>query len=319
MAESYKYIYGPVPSRRLGLSLGIDIIPFKICTLDCIYCQLGHTPDKTLERKEYVPVEPILTELKNKLDQGLKADFITLGGSGEPTLNTSFGRLIDAIKALTSIPVAVLTNGTLLTDKFIRGDCARADVVMPSLDAADEQTFQKINRPHQDLTIENIISGLVGFRKQYTGQIWLEVFLIETVNTAPEHIEKIKNAIERIRPDKVQLNTAVRPTAEPSLKCVSPQKLHDIADRLGPNCEVIVDFSKHKTAEDSTTDITSALDPHTMETLLSMLKRRPCSVNDISSAMDIPPNEALKYIAHLKHNNLIDFEHTPGKAFFRVK
>ncbi|MHC4423584.1 MAG: radical SAM protein, partial [Planctomycetota bacterium] len=191
MAEEKKYVFGPVPSRRLGRSLGVDIVPFKVCTLDCVYCQLGSTINKTIERKEYIPIEPVLAELKDRLDGGLQADFITVSGSGEPTLNSRLGELIDGIKKITDIPVAILTNGTLLYRGDVRADCAKADVVVPSLDAGDEETFRKINHPCSDISIEKLVSGLCAFRKEFAGQIWLEVFLAEDLNTNAEQITKL--------------------------------------------------------------------------------------------------------------------------------
>jgi wyosine [tRNA(Phe)-imidazoG37] synthetase (radical SAM superfamily) len=183
VTEEKKYLYGPVPSRRLGRSLGVDIVPFKVCPLDCIYCQLGRTVDKTVERKEYVSIEPVLAELKDRLAEDLQADFITISGSGEPTLNSGLGRLIEGIKKITDIPVAVLTNGALFTDKSVRADCLQADVVLPSLDAGDEVAFRKINRQHPDINIEKLITGLCEFRNEFSGRIWLEVFFVEGLNT----------------------------------------------------------------------------------------------------------------------------------------
>ncbi len=309
MAEEKKYLYGPVPSRRLGLSLGVDIMPFKVCTLDCIYCQLGKTSEKTIERKHYFDVEVVLAELREKLVEGLGADFITIGGSGEPTLNAGLGRLIEGIKKITNIPVAVLTNGTLLTDKTVRADCARADVVVPSLDAGDEQTFRKINRPHKDISIENLIAGLCAFRNEFTGQMWLEVFFIEGFNTDSEQIGKIRDAIELIRPDKVQLNTAVRPAAEPGVKRLAAEKLQAIAKELGEKCEVVADFSRER----YTGDI-----ERKAEDVLSMLKRRPCSLNDICSGLGIGRNEALKYVGHFQQQGLVHTEEKDGIIFFKA-
>jgi wyosine [tRNA(Phe)-imidazoG37] synthetase (radical SAM superfamily) len=309
VAEEKKYLYGPVPSRRLGRSLGIDIVPFKVCTLDCVYCQLGGTTEKTLRRSDYVPVEVVLTELREKLAEGLEADFISISGSGEPTLNSRLGELIDGIKKITSIPVAILTNGTLLYRQDVRADCTRADVVLPSLDAGDEQTFQRINRPYAGLSLEKLISGLCAFRKEFAGQIWLEVFFIEGFNTDTEQIAKIKDAINRIRPDKVQLNTAVRPTAEPGIKSLSAEKLQTIAEELGEKCEVIADFSvpqQGRHVEGKAEDV------------LSMLKRRPCSLKDICSAMGISRNEALKYIALLQQQGVLNSEKKDGVIFFRA-
>jgi wyosine [tRNA(Phe)-imidazoG37] synthetase (radical SAM superfamily) len=305
--EEKKYLYGPVPSRRLGRSLGIDIVPFKLCTLDCVYCQLGKTTKKTLQRGDFVPIEAVLTELKHKLAQGLEADFLTIGGSGEPTLHSRLGELIDGIRKITTIPVAILTNGTLLYKKDVRVDCAKADVVLPSLDAADEQTFRRINRPTSGLTIEQLILGLCDFRKEFSGQIWLEVFLIEGFNTDNEQIAKLREAINRIRPDKVQLNTAVRPTAEPGIKPLSEERLQTIAGQLGNNCEVIADFSPARHAGRFQADA---------EDVLSMLKRRPCSLEDISSALGISRNEALKCITLLKKQGGIDSQEKGGIVFF---
>ena len=309
MAEKKKYLYGPVPSRRLGLSLGVDIVPFKVCPLDCIYCQLGKTSEKTIKRGDYVPVEAVLDELKERLAQDLQADFITIGGSGEPTLNAKLGQLIEKIKKNTDIPVAILTNGTLLTDKSVRADCAWADVVLPSLDAGDEQTFQKINRPHRDISIEKLVNGLCAFRDEFAGQIWLEVFFVEGLNTDAEQIAKINKLIERIRPDRVQLNTAVRPTTEIGVKKVDAEKLQAIAAQLGQKCEVVADFPPGRCG---------SLIERGAEDVLSILKRRPCSLNDICSGLHISRVEALKYIAHSQKRGLVHSEEKEGIIFFKA-
>ncbi|MGB2806618.1 MAG: radical SAM protein [Sedimentisphaerales bacterium] len=309
MAEGKKYLYGPVTSRRLGLSLGVDIVPFKVCTLDCVYCQLGRTTQKTTERAEYVSPEAILAELKERLSRGLQADFITIGGSGEPTLNSQLGELIDGIKKITDIPVAVLTNGTLLCRQDVRADCAKADVVLPSLDAGDKRTFEDINRPHEDIVIENLVSGLCDFRKEFAGQIWLEVFFIEGINTDASQIAKIKDAIEKIRPDKIQLNTAVRPTAETGIKRLNPEKLQAIDKQLGQKCEVVADFSPGRGSE----HIESKA-----EDVLSMLKRRPCSLNDICSGLGIHSNEALKYVNHFQQQGVVNSSERDGIVFFKA-
>jgi len=309
MAAEEKYLYGPVPSRRLGRSLGVDIVPFKVCSLDCVYCQLGRTTEKTVERKEYVPTEAILDELKDRLTEGLQADFITLSGSGEPTLNLRLGELIDGIKKITDIAVAVLTNGTLLYRQDVRADCAKADVVLPSLDAGEKDVFQKVNRPHSGLSIEKLIDGLCAFRKEFSGQMWLEVFLIEGFNTDTEQIAKIRAAIERIRPDKIQLNTAVRPTVDAGIKRVEAEKLRAIAEELGQRCEVVADFSPQQLGENVESKA---------EYVLSMLKRRPCSLSDICSGLSIGRNEALKYISHFQQQGAVDSEEKDGITFFRA-
>jgi len=323
VTDKRKYLYGPVPSRRLGLSCGIDIVPLKVCTLDCIYCQLGTTARTTIERKEYLPIEPVLAELKEALAEGLEANYITLAGSGEPTLNSRLGELIDGIKKLTNIPVAILTNGTLLYRKDVRADCVKADVVMPSLDAGDEQTFQKINRPNGIISIEKLISGLCTFRKEFSGQIWLEVFFVEGINTDAEHITKIKKTIEMINPDKVQLNTAVRPAAVPNIKKLNTEKLQEIAHQLGPKCEVVADLSPTQCYNQKQRDTRNMMRPHSVtnnkaQALLSMLKRRPCSLNDICVALGINRNEAITHISDLQHRGIIQSDEKDGKVYFII-
>jgi wyosine [tRNA(Phe)-imidazoG37] synthetase (radical SAM superfamily) len=319
MAERYKYLYGPVPSRRLGLSLGIDIMPVKICTLDCVYCQVGKTTDKTLQRKEYIPIKPIISELEQRLEEDLTANYITLSGSGEPTLNEGLGELINEIKALTSIPLAVLTNGTLLIEPAVRQACSKADVVIPSLDAADQSTFEKINRPHKKLNIKDIIKGLVKFREQYMGQIWLEILLVQGLNTESEQIENIRKAVKEIRPDKVQLNTAIRPTAETDIKKLSNQDLIDIAAEIGMDVEVIADFSDSLSTAGCQADIQNSFDSDILQTVLSILKRRPCTLEDISVAASISQNLTSKYITELLQQKKILAEQKANKTFYRAK
>ena len=317
------YLYGPVPSRRLGLSFGVDIVPLKICTLDCIYCQLGKTAQTTIERKDYIPIEPVLAEIKEALAEGLEANYITLAGSGEPTLNSQLGELIDGIKKLTNIPIAILTNGTLLFRADVRADCSKADVVMPSLDAVDEKTFQRINRPNSVISIEKLISGLCALRKEFPGQIWLEIFIVEGINTSPDHIAGIKDVIELINPDKVHLNTAVRPTADPNIVRLSAEKLQDIAAQLGPKCEVIADFSPAYSYKHNQSNPKDMLGHHPVinleaQALLSMLKRRPCSLNDICTSLGISHNEAQKHVSDLKGRGIIQSDEKDGIVFFRT-
>lgn len=309
IADQQKYLYGPVPSRRLGLSLGVDIVPAKVCTLDCVYCQLGRTTKKSVEREDFVGIEAVLAELKDRLAQGQQTDFVTISGSGEPTLNSRLGELIQGIKEITDLPVAVLTNGTLFDRPDVRADCARADVVLPSLDAGDEQTFRKVNCPHRDISIRKVISGLIAFREEFNGQIWLEVFLVEGLNTDLEQIAKIKAAIGLIRPDKIQLNTAVRPAANKSVRAVDAKKLQALAVRLGEKCEAVADFSSAHCGK------------HVLnraEAVLSMLKRRPCSINDICAGLGIRRSEALKYISHFQRLGVVTSEEKGGIVFFKA-
>lgn len=287
MTQKKKYLFGPVPSRRLGYSLGVDIIPFKTCTQNCVYCQLGRDGVLTSERKEYVAIDAVLDEIKQTIEEGVHADFITISGSGEPTLNSRIGDLINGIKAMTDIPVAVITNGTLLWDEQVRSDISKADLVVPSLDAGDQKTFEKINKPCNDLSFEKLANGLIELRKEFKGQYWLEIFLIEGYNTTDEQIHSIREVVEQIKPDKIQLNTAVRPTAVSDVKMVSPERMQQIAEMIGNGAKVITDFSK-ASVEKEMKDVAEAI--------LDTIKRRPCSVNDLSNGLGINHNEIIKHV-----------------------
>jgi wyosine [tRNA(Phe)-imidazoG37] synthetase (radical SAM superfamily) len=233
------HIFGPVPSRRLGRSLGIDLVPHKTCSYDCLYCQVGHTTEKTAVRKNWVDADEIVAELGTKLSS--RPDYITLSGSGEPTLFAGCGELIDKIKKITNIPVAVITNGSMLSEKQVRKELLGADLVAPSLDAGDEETFQKINQPCSEITFDKMLAGLIEFRREFKGKYWLEVFFINGLNDGDQQVDKIAACIAAIGPDKVQLNTVTRPPAD-DVGPVSRQRLEQIAQKLGPNAEVIADF-----------------------------------------------------------------------------
>ncbi len=284
------HIYGPVPSRRLGFSLGIDIIPFKTCTLDCIYCQLGPTAEKTLQRKEYYSQSEILAQIKKKLASGQRIDTLTFSGSGEPTLNKILGKLIKEIKKISPIPVAVLTNSTLFTDKTVRNALMSADLVIPSLDAATQEVFLKTNRPCSPLNIEDIVEGLKVFRQEFKGSIWLEVMLVKRVNDSLPHIQQLQEAASRIKPDKIQLNTVVRPPAEKFAQPLSLEEMEKIRKAFGKNCEIIAEFDK-KALKSSQKDLEGAI--------LAMIQRRPVTLSDISASLGRHKNEIIKYLDFL--------------------
>jgi wyosine [tRNA(Phe)-imidazoG37] synthetase (radical SAM superfamily) len=296
MTDEPNYLFGPVASRRLGLSLGVDVIPYKVCTLDCVYCEVGRTTQKTVERQAYVPIHTIVAQLKRRINQGLHADCISLCGSGEPTLHTGLGDLIDQIRQLTTIPVAIITNSTLLHRADVRRDCAKADIVVPSLDAATAQAYQAINRPHPDLHANQLIQGLECFRQEYTGKIWLELFFSDPFNTDTENIKAIHRALGRVKPDKVQLNTAVRPTADTGVVPLTEQRLLDIAQKLDSQCEILASFSKESVVAEQSVP---------KQDLLAMLERRPCSIEDIHKSLGIPLELARTYLSELLQEKCI--------------
>lgn len=304
------HIYGPVPSRRLGFSLGIDIIPFKTCSLNCIYCQLGPTTQRTIRRKEYFFPPEILSQIKKKISSGQRIDYITFSGSGEPTLNKTLGKLIRETKKMTSIPVAVLTNGTLLSQKSVRNALMDADLVVPSLDAATQAIFVKVNRPHSSLKLEEIIEGLRKFRQEFKGSIWLEIMLVKGVNDSPSHIRKLKEAIAKIKPDKIQLNTVIRPPAEEYARPLSLKDLEKINKVFGKNCEIIVEFDRE--AQKST--------PGNLEgEILSLIQRRPVTLADISSSLGKHKNEIIKYLNFLLEEGKIRSVIHKGLKYFEPK
>ncbi len=304
-------IYGPVPSRRLGFSLGVDLVPFKICSYNCIYCQIGKTQQTTIERKPYIPAEQILSQLYSRLQEDIHPDFITLAGSGEPTLNSEISDIIKGIKSFTDVPVAVLTNGSLLMNEDVRTDICGADVVLPSLDACDENVFFKINRPHPDVSFEKMVDGLIAFRKVYAGEIWLEIFIAEGINADESMIRKFKQWIDRMSPDKIHLNTAVRPTAESYVYSVPEEKLAYLCALLGPKAEVIAPFKKKSKNESVPADI--------RDKILSMLDRRPCTLEDISSGLGCRQNEIIKYVESMIAENNIEALHIHGEIFYQKK
>jgi len=300
------YIYGPVPSRRLGLSLGVDIVPMKTCSLSCIYCQVGKTPEITLTRREYISVNEILYELENYLKKGVKPDWVTFSGSGEPTLNSGIGKIIKGIRELTDIPVCVITNGTLLWDKQVRRDIIDADAVMPSLDSAIEETFRRICRPHPDLKIRKIIDGLADFRKMYNGKIWLEILFVEGINDSPEELEALREAVKRISPDSIQLNTVVRPPAERSAKPLSRERLEGIRDFFGEKAEIIASFI-----------IDSVISEKVGENdIREYLKRRPGNADDISAALGAEKNKVEEILENLGLSGEIRINEYFGKRFW---
>ena len=306
MKEPKEYIFGPVPSRRLGRSLGIDLIPYKTCTYDCVYCQVGRTTQKTTTRKSLVNIDEVVADLKNKLSAN--PDYITLSGSGEPTLCSDCGLLIEKIKQITDIPIAVITNGSLLFMPEVRNELSDADVVMPTLVAGDEEMFKKINRPVPEITFDKMLQGLIDFRKEFKGKYWLEVFLIAGLNDGDEQVEKLAACIEKIRPDKVQLNTVTRPPAE-NVKTVSRERMQQIARRIYKNAEVIADFKSDNKSGDF--KIKS-------DDIVEMLKRRPCSAEDIASGLKIPKIEALKHIEELIKSGKIEAVRQGGSIYYKV-
>lgn len=301
-------VFGPVPSRRLGRSLGVDVVPFKTCSYDCIYCQIGRTDCLSVERKDWLPVDQLIGDLLEKLPT--QPDYITISGSGEPTLYASMGELIDRIKALTAIPVAVLTNGSLLWQKEVRNQLAHADLIVPSLDAGCAISFQAANRPHKSITFEKMLSGLIALRQEFKGEYWLEILLLGGLTGNCSEVEKLVQCVEQIKPDRVQLNTVMRPPAENFAQAITKEQLELFSAMFTPNAEIIADFSHIHKQSGAVGDRTE---------ILNLLQRRPCSVEDIASGLSLHRNEIVKHLEELSCQQKIEQMPVNNTVFYKVK
>ncbi len=309
----YKHLFGPVPSRRLGMSLGVDLIPHKICSLNCVYCECGPTTNLTHERKEYVLVKDVFRELKDFFSNNPDPEYITFSGSGEPTLHSHIGEVLGFIKEIRpQIPVAILTNGSLLNNPDLRKELMMADVVLPSLDAATDAAFRKINRPARSFTIDKYIQGLVDFGREFKGEIWLEVLFIPGYNDDMENMIALKNALLKINPDRIQLNTLDRPGAVYGLRTASRVELEWISNFWGlENVEIIAAAIERKDVKSYRTDVESTI----METLL----RRPCTLAALEKILGLHINEINKYLGVLEESGAIETTNQERGVFYQLK
>jgi wyosine [tRNA(Phe)-imidazoG37] synthetase (radical SAM superfamily) len=294
-----EYLFGPVLSRRLGLSLGVDLLKNKACNLDCVYCELGGTSCLTSCRSRFVSPQKVIREIKSRADESF--DFLTFAGSGEPTLSSDLGEILAKARELVEAPIAVITNSTLLSSPQVRREISAADVVLPSLDAATQKTFQAINKPDPQLRIEAIIDGLKALRREFGGEIWLEVMLVKGIN---EHeAEKIARAAESISPDRIQLNTVVRPPAEP-VEPLDEEQMESLLDIFG-NAELIPDWDWRV--------------PHKIrEELRELLSRRPCTLKEIADLLDLESSDAIKYVKILERDGILGRKLHGGKYYFHA-
>lgn len=293
----YRYLYGPVPSRRLGLSLGVDIVPFKVCSYDCIYCQLGRTTHLTVDPAELVDAEAVVSELERWLAEGNTADYITFAGSGEPTLNSDLGEMIERVKQLTEIPIAVITNGSLLSNPRVMDAVSRADVLLPSLDAGTEETLQRVNRPCEGLTFESVVGGLLLLKQEFRGGVWLEVMLVHGMNDSDVELAAIAAIADTMNPDKVQINTVERPSRSGSVSAVSQETLEKACKIFGPVSKVIA----HRPVASRAHQLGTSKDA-----MLNLLRRRPCRLSDIVLGTGMHIHEAVKILRSLMADGLVE-------------
>jgi wyosine [tRNA(Phe)-imidazoG37] synthetase (radical SAM superfamily) len=309
----YKYLFGPVPSRRLGMSLGVDLVPKKVCSLDCVYCEVGKTTNLTIERKEYIKTGKIKEELLTYFNNNPDPDYITFSGSGEPTLNACIDEIIQFIKQnKPHIPLALLTNGTLFFDKNVRNAIKNVDIVLPSLDAATEKVFQRINRPHKDLSISKYIRGLIEFRNEFKGNIWLEIFILPGYNNTKEELLELKKAILKIKPDLIQLNTLDRPGTVQNLRNATREELQRVIDLWElDNVKIIAASADRKNIQSYRTDIEAAI--------IETISRRPCTLHDLTKILGMHVSEINKYLDVLNAENKIETVRQKRGTFYLVK
>ena len=293
----YKYLFGPVPSRRFGRSLGVDLTSYKICSLDCVFCQLGRTTNKTVTREEYIPTDAVIAEITEWLRTDGKADYITLSGSGEPTLHSRFGEVLEFIRKNSEIPAVLLTNGTMLHLPEAREAASYANVVKVSLSAWDHVSYRWVNRPHSRLRFEELVKGQRTFRKQFRGELWMEVFIVAGMNSTPADVGRI------------QLNTVVRPPAEEFAEALSGERLSSLCHLFRPTAEVIAEFSTEK-------DISLQANK---ETVLAMLRRRPCTADQIAKGFGMHLNEVSKYLGNLMRTGQIHAERKNMTVYYAAE
>jgi len=295
------------------MSLGVDMVPKKVCSLNCVYCEVGPTTRLTSERKPYVPAEDIIRELQDYFRTQKNPDFITFSGYGEPTLNSEIGTIFDYLKReKPEVPIAVLTNRTLLFEKEVREAIMRADLVLPSLDSATEEGFKRINHPVKTISLRQYIEGLVTFRQEFTGQIWLEVFILPGYNDSITDLDALKKELLRIKPDKIQLNTLDRPGTVSGLRSATRQELQSIIDYWDlPNVEIIAAALERTKMASYRKDVENVI--------VETINRRPCTLDDLSKILGLHVNELNKYLDALEASGKVHTERQDRGLFYMIR
>lgn len=309
----YKHLFGPVPSRRLGMSLGIDLIPHKVCTLNCIYCECGATSRIIRERKAYVPVDDVYAELEDYFSKHPDPDYFTFSGAGEPTLHSQIGEVTAFLKDhRPGIPIALLTNGTLLGDPQVRSELRQVDLVLPSMDAATDLALRRINRPPRGFSAADYVEGLVRFSQEFEGEIWLEILILPGYNDGEENMKALKEAVLRIAPHRVQLNTLDRPGTIQGLLPAPMVQLQEIASFLGgTNVEIIAPPEDRTQVKSYRPDVENAI--------LETISRRPCTLSDLVKISGLHFHEINKYLGVLEEEGKIETVEQERGVFYQVR
>lgn len=309
MSGEMKYIFGPVPSRRLGESLGISPIPKKACNYSCIYCQLGRTDKMTAKRQEFFPLDEILEEFDSIDLSGKNIDVITIVGEGEPTLYSRLGDLIIELQIRTDKPIAVITNGALLADEEVRNELLSADIVLPSLDSVNHDMFKRVDRAHGSIKFDDVYNGLVEFSKNYRGQLYLELMLMDGINDDDDSLMHFKELVSRVRYDRLYINTPVRPPAEADVNECKPE-------RIARAVEVLGGISIDSLASGSfASDIADDYDA-----VISIIGRHPMNQFEIGSFLKSRENEKPEVVFDkLKADVRVEAKEYKGYVTYRLK
>ena len=309
----YQHLFGPVPSRRLGMSLGVDLVPHKVCTFNCVYCECGQTTRLTVARDEYVAVDEVLEELAHYLAHHPHPDFFTLSGAGEPTLNSRLGEVLAFLRRRAPEGrIAVITNGSLLDDPQVRAELAEVDVAMPSLDAASEAAFRRMDRPSPRVRLASLLAGLEAFRAEFRGEMWLEVVILPGYNDSAEDLRLLREALVRIRPDRIQLNTLDRPGTEAGLQPASREQLARIAADWGlDNVSVIASAPAAAPAEEGYRADTGVA-------ILETLARRPCTAEDLAHTLGRSAEDVVRQLAALEAEGRVTSTTQARGVFYRL-
>ncbi|MEL5864071.1 radical SAM protein [Clostridium cochlearium] len=309
--DNFKYIYGPIPSRRLGLSLGVSPIPKKFCNYSCVYCQIGVTHNLTNTRREFFPLEDIINEFKRYISSDKNFDVVSIVGEGEPTLYNKLGELIISLKKLTDKPIAVITNTGLLYDKNVQEELLNADIVLPSMDFFSQESFKSLHRPYGRLDFQKSYNGLVEFSKKFKGELWLEVMLIEDINSSKEDLLKLKELIKNINYSKIYINTAVRPPAESWVKPASKETIDFAVELLdGISIDNLSDGNFISEIKDN------------YEAILSIIKRHPMNQHELKGFLlgrKLTNKEIENLFLRLKEDENIEILEYKGFHTYRLK
>lgn len=299
-----KHLFGPVPSRRLGLSLGLDLLDDSTCSFDCVFCEVGKTVNLTMERREYVAPSEILQEFEEWVNGGGRADHITLAGRGEPTLNTGFGDVIRGVKKIVKTPVVLLSNGSLFFLDDVRKNAVEADIVKVSLGAWNQESMEMLNRPCREFQFQRIVDGYRVFRSMYKGQLWIEVLLVEGINDHVDSVEQIAEIVSGIGPDKVHINTVVRPPAAQSARGVGLEKMEVLARLFDPVAEVVTSVDGLRGAGAGVKEI---------------LLRRPCTLTDLLKVTGLKEDVLMSLITMHAAEWGITSGETNGETYYSIE